>query len=149
MSKEKNQPRVNAVYFKILWFLLFLYWYLTGNINQRRWRSILRRVQKKDTEHPQNTLFGRPLSEICQKDGCPPKAIMVRIVILWHNRTSMQNPKPIWCYMNVILVIQILNFVCRISLPCCWERVRTRRGCSGGPGTPGLSERSRHSSMMG
>jgi len=33
--------------------------------------------------HPENKLFGRALSEICQKDGCPPKPIMVRIV--WMN----------------------------------------------------------------
>uniref|UniRef100_A0A8C1LEC9 T-cell activation Rho GTPase-activating protein-like n=1 Tax=Cyprinus carpio TaxID=7962 RepID=A0A8C1LEC9_CYPCA len=47
-----------------------------GNINQRRWKSFFRQVQKKNMEHPKNTLFGRPLSEVCQKDGCPPKAIM-------------------------------------------------------------------------
>ncbi|XP_016310493.1 T cell activation RhoGTPase activating protein a [Sinocyclocheilus anshuiensis] len=54
----------------------------TGNINQRRWKSILRRVQKKSMEHPKNTLFGRPLSDICQKDGCPPKAIMDILTLL-------------------------------------------------------------------
>ncbi|XP_059376734.1 T cell activation RhoGTPase activating protein a [Carassius carassius] len=54
----------------------------TGNINQRRWKSILRRVQKQNTEHPKNTLFGQPLSDICQKDGCPPKAIMDILILL-------------------------------------------------------------------
>ncbi|XP_043118195.1 T cell activation RhoGTPase activating protein a [Puntigrus tetrazona] len=54
----------------------------TGNINQRRWKSILRRVQKKNMEYPKNTLFGRPLSDICQKDGCPPKAVMDILTLL-------------------------------------------------------------------
>ncbi|XP_067310607.1 T cell activation RhoGTPase activating protein a isoform X2 [Pseudorasbora parva] len=58
------------------------------NINQRRWRSMFRRVQKRNMEshdasaHPKNKLFGRALSDICQKDGCPPKPIMDILTLL-------------------------------------------------------------------
>ncbi|KAL1258129.1 hypothetical protein QQF64_011373 [Cirrhinus molitorella] len=54
----------------------------SGNINQRRWRSLFRRVQKKNMEHPKKTLFGQPLSDICQKDGCPPEPIMDILTLL-------------------------------------------------------------------
>uniref|UniRef100_A0A673KI89 T-cell activation Rho GTPase-activating protein-like n=2 Tax=Sinocyclocheilus rhinocerous TaxID=307959 RepID=A0A673KI89_9TELE len=57
----------------------------TGDINQRRWKSIFRQVQKKNMEHPKNTLFGRPLSDVCQKDGCPPIAIMDIFTLLLRN----------------------------------------------------------------
>lgn len=45
---------------------------------------MFRRVQHRNMEsqdasvHPENKLFGRALSDVCQKDGCPPKPIMVR-----------------------------------------------------------------------
>ncbi|KAK7142007.1 hypothetical protein R3I94_011641 [Phoxinus phoxinus] len=58
------------------------------NVNQRRWRSMFRRVQKGNMEshdasvHPENKLFGRDLSDICQKDGCPPKPIMDILTLL-------------------------------------------------------------------
>lgn len=59
------------------------------NINRRRWRSVFRRVQKKNkdlyhanVEHTKNTLFGRALSEICQKDGSPPEPIMDILILL-------------------------------------------------------------------
>uniref|UniRef100_A0A673K9A5 T-cell activation Rho GTPase-activating protein-like n=1 Tax=Sinocyclocheilus rhinocerous TaxID=307959 RepID=A0A673K9A5_9TELE len=50
-----------------------------------RWKSIFRQVQKKNMEHPKNTLFGRPLSDVCQKDGCPPIAIMDIFTLLLRN----------------------------------------------------------------
>ncbi|XP_052001937.1 T-cell activation Rho GTPase-activating protein-like [Xyrauchen texanus] len=52
------------------------------NINRRRWRSIFRHVQKNNMDskhanvHPQRPLFGQALSDVCEKDGCPPKPIM-------------------------------------------------------------------------
>ncbi|XDV43549.1 hypothetical protein PO909_012014 [Leuciscus waleckii] len=58
------------------------------NVNQRRWRSMFRRVQHRNMEshdasvHPENKLFGRALSEICQKDGSPPKPIMDILTLL-------------------------------------------------------------------
>ncbi|TRY81346.1 hypothetical protein DNTS_009683 [Danionella cerebrum] len=58
------------------------------NINQRRWRSILRRVQKKNKDshhvcaHPKSTLYGRALNEICQNDGSPPNQIMNILTLL-------------------------------------------------------------------
>ncbi|ROL51924.1 T-cell activation Rho GTPase-activating protein [Anabarilius grahami] len=51
------------------------------NINQRRWRSVIHKVQKRRV-HPKNKLFGRALSDICQKDGCPPKPIMDILTLL-------------------------------------------------------------------
>ncbi|XP_052010164.1 T cell activation RhoGTPase activating protein a [Xyrauchen texanus] len=58
------------------------------NINQKRWRSIFRHVQKKNIDskqanvHPQRPLFGQALSDICEKDGCPPKPIMDILALL-------------------------------------------------------------------
>ncbi|XP_026085264.1 T-cell activation Rho GTPase-activating protein-like isoform X1 [Carassius auratus] len=62
-----------------------------GNINQRRWKKFFHQVQKKNMEHPQNTLFGRPLSDVCQKDGCPPKAIMDIFTLLLRKGLSTEG----------------------------------------------------------
>ncbi|KAI7804776.1 T cell activation RhoGTPase activating protein a [Triplophysa rosa] len=58
------------------------------NINQRRWKSIFRRVQKKQINSghvsvlPKHPLFGQALSDVCGKDGCPPKPIMDVLTLL-------------------------------------------------------------------
>lgn len=54
------------------------------NINQRRWKSIFRRVQKKhmNSDHVRKCLFGQALSDVCEKDGSPPKPVMDVLTLL-------------------------------------------------------------------
>ncbi|XP_049319583.1 T cell activation RhoGTPase activating protein a [Astyanax mexicanus] len=60
------------------------------NINKNRWRRLFRRVQKKNMvsdcapDSPQKKLlFARALSDVCGKDGSPPKPIMDILLMLW------------------------------------------------------------------
>ncbi|XP_036448910.1 T cell activation RhoGTPase activating protein a [Colossoma macropomum] len=59
------------------------------NINRRRWRRLFRRVQRKNMDSdcappPQKKmLFGRALSDICEKDDSPPRPIMDILSVLW------------------------------------------------------------------
>ncbi|XP_065144714.1 T cell activation RhoGTPase activating protein a isoform X2 [Paramisgurnus dabryanus] len=60
----------------------------TENMNRKRWRSVFRRVQKKNMDsahacvHPKQPLFGKALSDVCEKDGSLPKPIMDVLTLL-------------------------------------------------------------------
>ncbi|KAF5909710.1 ezrin isoform X1, partial [Clarias magur] len=61
---------------------------LTDNISRKRWRSLLQRVKRKQmepgcaTQLQRNSLFGQALSDVCEKNGNPPKSIMEILLAL-------------------------------------------------------------------
>ncbi|KAM9466448.1 T cell activation RhoGTPase activating protein a [Clarias gariepinus] len=61
---------------------------LTENISRKRWRSLLQRVKRKQmepgcaTQLQRNSLFGQALSDVCEKNGNPPKPIMEILLAL-------------------------------------------------------------------
>lgn len=69
--------------FKLKGLYLFCLFALTDNISRKRWRSLLQRVKRKQmepgcaTQLQRNSLFGQALSDVCEKNGNPPKPIMV------------------------------------------------------------------------
>ncbi|KAB5562302.1 hypothetical protein PHYPO_G00016340 [Pangasianodon hypophthalmus] len=60
----------------------------TDNINRKRWRSLLQRVNRKQmdpgraTQLQKKSLFGRALSDVCEKNGNPPNPIMEILLAL-------------------------------------------------------------------
>ncbi|MCJ8736874.1 hypothetical protein PDJAM_G00017320 [Pangasius djambal] len=60
----------------------------TDNINRKRWRSLLQRVKRKQmdpgraTQLQKKSLFGQALSDVCEKNGTPPKPIMEILLVL-------------------------------------------------------------------
>lgn len=60
----------------------------TDNINRKRWRSLFQRVQRKQmdpgcaTRLQKKALFGQTLSDVCEKNGNPPKPIMEILLVL-------------------------------------------------------------------
>lgn len=57
------------------------------NINRKRWMNLFRGVQKNHMNVdvgllPKKPLFGKPLSEVCEENGSPPKPIMEILIVL-------------------------------------------------------------------
>ncbi|XP_062378786.1 T cell activation RhoGTPase activating protein a [Sardina pilchardus] len=68
----------------------------TENINQKRWRNVFRRIQKKGIQttvnlQPKSSLFGQPLSHVFVDEMTLPKPITEILLLLCKNGPCMEG----------------------------------------------------------